>query len=338
MMNQPVLKTVQCAHPGGLHRLGYAEWGDAANPHVVVCVHGLTRNGRDFDRLAQALVAAGHRVICPDMAGRGRSDWLADPSGYALPQYVADCVTLLARADVEQVSWVGTSMGGLIGMMLAAMRGQPDLLARMVVNDIGPVVNHAGVSALVEKLAQRPDGFASFEEGLAYTRDVAAASFGPHTDEQWRLLAEHTVVQRDGRWTMHYDPRIIGVARQALDKLAPPLWTLWDQIRCPVMVLRGEESALLDAEVAEEMTRRGPCAELRTYAGVGHAPSLLPQAQIDDVVNFLGELQIERHGDELRIRPVRRRVGDVLGKFARFSPDFMAEGRGANLDVEREML
>lgn len=284
---EPVIRFVQCAHPGGLHRLAYAEWGAADNPRVVVCVHGLTRNGRDFDALAQALVGAGYRVICPDMPGRGRSDWLADPAGYALPQYVADCVTLLARLDVEQVNWVGTSMGGLIGMLLAAMPGQPNPIRRMVLNDIGPVVNADGVRALVERLAQRPAGFASFDEGLAYTREVAAASFGPHTDAQWRMLAEHTVVQRDGRWQMHYDGALIDEALKSLDKVAPPLWTLWDQIRCPVLVLRGAESTLLDQAVADEMTQRGPRARRVTLAGVGHAPSLLPDAQIAEVVGFL---------------------------------------------------
>ncbi|MDO4683488.1 MAG: alpha/beta hydrolase [Lautropia sp.] len=286
---QPVLKSVTCAHPGGLHRLAYAEWGEADNPRVVMCVHGLTRNGRDFDELARALVEDGYRVVCPDMPGRGGSDWLSDTSGYALPLYIADCVTLLARLDTEQVDWVGTSMGGLIGIMLAAMPGSRNPVARLVINDIGPVVNHEGVSRLVHQLSRRPDAFATFEEGLAYTRDVAAASFGPHTPEQWRLLAEHTVVPKDGHWVMHYDPAIITVAMQALDRLAPPLWDVWDRIRCPALVLRGAESTLLDEDVAQAMTQRGPKARLQTYEGVGHAPSLIQPGQIADVVAFLKE-------------------------------------------------
>ncbi|MDO5101333.1 MAG: alpha/beta hydrolase [Lautropia sp.] len=284
---QPVLKTVTCAHPGGLHRLAYAEWGQPDSVKVAVCVHGLSRNGRDFDALAQALVAEGYRVICPDMPGRGRSDWLADPSGYALPLYIADCITLLARLDVPQVDWIGTSMGGLIGMLLAAMPGSTNPVARLVINDIGPVVNHDGLVRLVTQLSARPASFASFEEGLAYTRDVAAASFGPHTPEQWHLLARHTVLPKGDGWAMHYDPAIITVALAALDNLAPPLWDVWDRILCPTLVLRGAESALLDAEVATAMTQRGPKARLHTYEGVGHAPALIQPEQIADVLAFL---------------------------------------------------
>lgn len=287
-MTEPVIKSVQCAHPGGLHQLAYAQWGPADSSSVVLCVHGLTRNGRDFDALAQALAAQGHRVICPDMPGRGASDWLDNPAGYALPQYLADCVTLLARLDTAQVSWVGTSMGGLIGMMLAATPARPNPVARLVLNDIGPVVNQQGVRALLAVLNDRPASFASFEEGLAYTREVAAASFGPHTPEQWQMLARHTVVQRDGQWVMHYDPRIIEVAMQAVEKIAPPLWPLWEMIQCPVLLLRGGQSSLLDADVAEDMTRRGPRARLLNWAGVGHAPSLLPPAQIEPILSFIG--------------------------------------------------
>jgi pimeloyl-ACP methyl ester carboxylesterase len=282
---QPRLESVQCLHPGGLHRMAYADWGDRDNTDVVVCVHGLSRNGRDFDTLARAL-AGTHRVVCPDIVGRGLSDHLADHRGYSFPQYVADCITLIARLDVDRICWVGTSMGGLIGMMIAAMQGNP--ISRFVINDVGPVIGREGI-ARIGKAVGTKTGFASFEEGVDYVRQ-ASASFGPHTPQQWRTLSEHIVVQRDGNWRLHYDPRIGDATRADLAKPATAdLWPLWDQIRCPTLLLRGADSDLLEADVAQAMTARGPRAKLITYPGVGHAPTLMQANQVADVVSFLNE-------------------------------------------------
>lgn len=282
---QPRLASVQCLHPGGLHRMAYAEWGDPDNPEVVVCVHGLSRNGRDFDTLARALLPT-HRVVCPDIAGRGRSDHLPDYRGYAFAQYVADCITLVARLDVERVSWVGTSMGGLIGMMIAAMPGNP--IARFVINDVGPVLSPVGLARIGRYVGMKTE-FDSFDEGMAYVIQ-AAETFGQHTPEQWRTLAEHIVLERDGRWRLHYDPRIGDAMREAMATPAPgDLWPVWDQIRCPTLVLRGAESDLLEPDVAQAMTIRGPKASLISYEGVGHAPSLIQPDQVADVVAFIKE-------------------------------------------------
>ena len=282
----PRLHSVQCLHSGGLHRMAYAEWGERDNPEVVVCVHGLSRNGRDFDTLARAL-AATHRVICPDIVGRGLSDHLPDHRGYVFPQYVADCITLFARLDVERLSWVGTSMGGLIGMMIAAMIGHP--ISRLVINDVGPVIGREGIARIGQAVGTRTE-FDSFEEGMAYVMK-AAASFGPHTPEQWRLLSEHTVLPRDGKWKLHYDPRIGDATRAALadDRVGADLWPMWDRIRIPTLVLRGAQSDLLEEPVARAMTERGPKASLITYPGVGHAPALLQPEQVADVVSFINE-------------------------------------------------
>ncbi|HYF57679.1 MAG TPA: alpha/beta hydrolase [Burkholderiaceae bacterium] len=280
---EPELKSVTCAHPGGLHRLAYWEWGDPGNPSVVVCVHGLTRSGRDFDALA-ARLASRHRVVCPDMIGRGRSDRVADPMLYAPPQYVADCVTLIARLDVPEVAWVGTSMGGLIGMALASLDGAP--ISRLLLNDVGPVLSLEGLARIRDYVGADPE-FASFEEGEAAVKRLAA-DFGPLTDAQWRLLTRHTVVQRDGRWRLHYDPRIAEPFRAAPLEV-PPLWPLWDRIACPAWVVRGETSDLLTPEVADEMTRRGPRARRVDVAGVGHAPTFIPDDQIAIVERFLDE-------------------------------------------------
>jgi pimeloyl-ACP methyl ester carboxylesterase len=279
---EPVLRHLSCAHPGGLHRLAYWEWGDERNPEVVVCVHGLTRSGRDFDVLAQRL-SARYRVLCPDMIGRGRSDRVADPMLYQVPQYVSDCVTLIARANVPSVAWVGTSMGGLIGMVLASLDGAP--ISRLLLNDVGPVLSVAGLERIRDYVGADPR-FESFEAGEATVRRLAA-DFGPLTDAQWRVLTRHTIVAREGGgWGFHYDPRIAEPFRSAPIE-APPLWPVYDRIACPTWVVRGEHSDLLSDEAATGMTRRGPRAHRVDVAGVGHAPTFIPDDQVAIVERFL---------------------------------------------------
>jgi pimeloyl-ACP methyl ester carboxylesterase len=278
---EPTLHHVTCAHPGGLHRLAYWQWGRSDNPSVVVCVHGLTRSGRDFDALAQRL-AQRHRVVCPDMIGRGRSDWMADPVLYSVPQYVADCVTLIARLDVPSVAWVGTSMGGLIGMFLAMLEGAP--VSRLLLNDVGPVMSVEGLARIRETVGRDPR-FESFEAGEAAVKALASG-FGPLTGAQWRVLTAHTVVQRDGEWRLHYDPRIADPIRM-MPTEPPVLWPLYDRITCPTWIVRGEQSDLLPAAVADEMTRRGPRAKRIDVAGVGHSPTFIPDDQIAIVERFL---------------------------------------------------
>ncbi|MFM1991510.1 MAG: hypothetical protein RJA99_4467 [Pseudomonadota bacterium] len=279
---EPALRSVTCAHPGGLHRMAYWEWGDPSNPSVVLCVHGLTRSGRDFDVLARAL-SPRHRVVCPDMIGRGASDRVADPMLYQVPQYVADCVTLVARLDVPAVAWVGTSMGGLIGMVLAACEGAP--ISRLLLNDVGPVLSVEGLTRIRDYVGADPS-FPSFEAGEAAVRTLAA-DFGPLSDAQWRVLTRHTVVPRgDGSWRLHYDPRIAEPLR-AGPVVAPELWPLYDRIGCPTWIVRGERSDLLSDAVATEMTRRGPKAVRVDVAGVGHAPTFIPDDQVAIVERFL---------------------------------------------------
>ncbi|MGE0802643.1 MAG: alpha/beta fold hydrolase [Lautropia sp.] len=264
--------------------MAYAEWGDPANRSVVVCVHGLTRSGRDFDTLARAL-APRHRVVCPDIVGRGRSDWLPDFRGYGFAQYVGDCVTLLARLNVSDVIWVGTSMGGLIGLMIAALDGAP--LRRFVINDVGPVIGARGLARIGDAVGAK-SRFASFQEGVDHIASISA-TFGPHTPEQWRELNRHIVVPADGGWGLHYDPKIADAAKADIARPAPvaDLWPLWDRVRCPTLVLRGADSDLLEAEVAAAMLRRGPPASLIEYPGVGHAPTLMQPDQVRDVVAFI---------------------------------------------------
>lgn len=270
----------------GFHRLSYTEWGDERSPHVVICVHGLARNARDFDMLARAL-RSRCRVLCPDIVGRGQSDWLACKDDYAYPQYLADMTALIARATahlpgVARIDWVGTSMGGLIGLLLAAQARHP--IRRLVLNDIGPFVPKAAIERIASYLGKAP-AFASLEEAERYIR-VVSAPFGPLTDAQWRHLTEHSVHREpDGRWVLNYDPGIaVPLARQMRDV---DLWDYWDRIDCPVLVLRGMESDVLLAHATEEMTRRGPRTKLLELAGIGHAPALMAADQIEPICEFL---------------------------------------------------
>lgn len=265
----------------GFHRLHYTEWGDPAAP-TVVCVHGLTQNARTFDALAAALAPTRH-VVCLDVAGRGRSDWLADPAGYDYAQYCADVNALFARLDVETLDFVGTSMGGVIGMMLAAMPGQP--IGRLVVNDVGPLIPKDAIARIKSYVGQpfRFDDVAGLE---AHMRK-AYAPFGDLTDAQWRKLAEDAaLVHDDGSVTQAYDPAI-AVPFRALADADVEFWPVWDAIAAPVLLLRGAESDLLHADTAAEMQRRGPLTRLVEFAGVGHAPALLSDEQIGAVVAFL---------------------------------------------------
>ena len=265
----------------GFHRVNYWDWGDPANPRVAICVHGLARNGRDFDVLAEAL-ATTHRVLAVDMPGRGDSDWLGDPADYVFPTYLTTLTALIARSGAEVVDWVGTSMGGLLGIAIAAQPGSP--IARLVVNDAGPVIEPAALARIGTYVGLDPT-FATFDEIEAYIRTVSAP-FGPLTDAQWRHLTATNVRQRgDGRWGLVYDPGIAVPFRAA--PAPADLWGLWDAIRCPTLVLRGADSDLLSTATAAAMQERGPRATVVEFAGIGHAPTLLNPGQVAPVLEFL---------------------------------------------------
>ena len=290
-MSEPRLKSVQCSSPAGLHRVAYKEWGDADNPNVLVCVHGVTRVGDDFDYLARAL-CDDYRVVCPDIVGRGRSGRLRDPAYYTVPQYVADMVTLIARvtagADSEGVAWFGTSMGGLIGMALAALEDSP--IRKFVLNDIGPVLDGAALRRIGDYIGQDVR-FPSFAAGAEFVKTVSA-SFGPHSDDEWRKLAADVLRQgQDGQWERHYDLNLAQPFREitlegaAQDEAA--LWAAWDAIRCPTLLVRGEHSDLLSRATAQQMTQRGPRPRLVEIRGVGHAPTFVHDDQIAIAREFL---------------------------------------------------
>lgn len=274
-------------------------WGDPNAAHVVLCVHGLTRQGRDFDRLAQGLLARAKRplrVVCPDVAGRGRSEWLPQASLYQVPQYASDMLALLGAlhkgAPITTLDWVGTSMGGLIGMVLA---GQPQLplptpLRRLVLNDVGPAIAWPSVQrmqAYVGRYGRYPD----LASAAAFMRELSAG-FGPVPDEIWLELSR-PMLRPDpaGGWTLHYDPAIGDPIRATTPEAAVSgenlLWTLYEQIRAEVLLIRGAQSDLLLPETAQAMTLRGPRAHLLEWPGIGHAPTLTAPEQIEAVADFV---------------------------------------------------
>lgn len=270
----------------GFHKVAYTEWGNPDDPCPVVCVHGLTRNGRDFDALAKALAAEGRRVVCPDIVGRGLSDWATNPATYTYPQYCADMNALVARLNVEQVDWVGTSMGGLIGMFMAAVPQVP--IRRMVMNDIGPFIPKAFIGRLRTYVGQ-PVRFDTLDAAEAYVRETHAA-FGDLTDEQWRHLAAHSFRQTEtGDFVFVYDPQIAGAFKTNEEPQDVDMWAAWAPVRVPVLVVRGAHSDLLSAEVVRQMRERHPQGTVEEHVVVdaGHAPALMADDQIAAVMDWV---------------------------------------------------
>lgn len=273
---------LDCLGPSGFHRLAYREWDGPAGAPTLICVHGLTRNGRDFDSLAEAL-SDRYRVICPDMPGRGASAPLADPAQYAYPLYLADLAALIARLDVEAVDWVGTSMGGILGMMMAATPGAP--IRRLVVNDIGAVVAKAGLERIASYVGRDPrfDSLDALCDAMTY--NFAGSAKVPRAT-LLRIAEGAARRTEDGRFGFAYDPHI-GDAFKAGPLQDVDLWSVWDRIAAPTLVLRGGLSDILDAATAEAMTQRGPKAKLVEVPGVGHAPWLASADEIAPIRDFL---------------------------------------------------
>ena len=300
-MSEPTLDFVQCPDANGGHRMAYWSWGDPAAAHVVFCVHGLTRQGRDFDVLAQALVASAQaanlppiRVICPDVVGRGKSDWLKDPMAYQFAQYAGDMAVLLqtlnAQRPIERLDWVGTSMGGVIGMLLAA-QGLPVPIQHLVLNDIGPVVSWSSILNMKKYVGQFGQ-FQNLQEAADAMWEISKP-FGPHTNEQWLALSNHMVRPLDGGGlTLHYDPAIGEPVRAVTQEQAQAgeatLWQVYDVIQSKTLLIHGAESELLSPAAVTEMSQRGPRVQVATVEGVGHAPTLVHDDQIDIVRTFLG--------------------------------------------------
>ncbi len=293
-MTEPTLNYVTCPDATGTHRMAWWQWGNPTASHVVVCVHGLSRQGRDFDVLAQALCerSGGRlRVVCPDVAGRGQSDWLKDPMGYQIPAYAADMLVLLGELKPGTLDWVGTSMGGLIGLVLAGQPQLPYRIRKLVLNDVGPAISWQAIQRIGEYLGA-PVRFASIEQAAEALR-LISVGFGPHTREQWLALTRPMLKPAsDGSGLMlHYDPAIAvpygTLTRESSEQGEATLWQLYDGIQAETLLLRGANSDLLSPETALAMTQRGPRAQLVELPGVGHAPTLVAADQVQAVCDFL---------------------------------------------------
>jgi pimeloyl-ACP methyl ester carboxylesterase len=280
MMRKNYVRALSMTPLGGFHRIQYTEWGNEKNPRVLICAHGLTRCGRDFDTLA-ALMSDRYRVVCPDIAGRGESDWLASPVDYNYPQYVQDMTALIARTGADEVHWVGTSMGGIIGMLLAAQANSP--ITRLLINDVGSMIPKASLERIGQYVGKSP----AFESIDAVVTAVRAVSpFGPLTDEQWRALTLPLVKQTaEGKWQFRYDPRI-GDAFRAARIVDVDLSPFWNAITCPVLVTRGADSDLLLRETYAEMCSK-PNVKGVEFFDVGHAPMFQSGDQLSVIREFL---------------------------------------------------
>ena len=271
---------VRCYDRHGFHFMRYYEWGDPHNKHVLVCVHGLTRTGRDFDYVAAHLEDA-YRVVAVDVVGRGRSDWLRDPTDYNYPVYCADLTTLIAKLGVETVDWLGTSMGGIIGMFMASLPNTP--VRKLVLNDVGCVIPKAALERIGQYVGKAPvfDDFAQLEAAVR-----AVSPFGQLTDEQWHHVAVHIAKQDEkGRWSLRYDPAISKNFHAAPLKDVD-LRPIWAGVHGPTLVIRGDQSDLLTAETMDEMRRR-PHTETLIVPNCGHAPMLMDDFQAGAIRRFL---------------------------------------------------
>jgi pimeloyl-ACP methyl ester carboxylesterase len=297
---EPTLRYVPCPDAQGSRRMAYWDWGNPAHAHVVICVHGISRQGRDFDILARALIGPDGqrcRVISVDIAGRGYSDWLNDPRMYVVPSYAADMgallATLRASGTVKTIDWVGTSMGGLIGIALAPQSGVG--LRKLILNDVGPVVQWSALQRISSYIGADPR-FESEQEGADAMWKIST-SFGPHTPEQWLALSKPMLRPvtdgSGGKFKLHYDPAIAVAVKATTPELAAQgeamLWKLYDVITCDTLLIRGAESDLISPATAQAMCSRGPKAKLVEFAGVGHAPTLIAADQVNAVTSFLFE-------------------------------------------------
>lgn len=273
---------IPAPHRDGSHTLTLYQWGREDAERTAFCVHGLTRNGRDFDRLAMAL-ADKWRVISMDVVGRGKSDWLDDPRGYNYRQYVLDAATVVRRLRLRDIDFIGTSMGGVIGMMTAASENSP--IKRLVLNDVGPLLTSDALKRIGSYLVE-PRSFGSVDEIEAHMREIYAP-FGRLPDGDWKHMAQHGHRRdKDGRYWLAYDPKIAEIALSVSDKDIE-LWETWDKIQCPVLLLRGANSDLVARETAAQMTRRGPRAKVIEIPIVGHAPALRTGEQIGAIRAWL---------------------------------------------------
>lgn len=270
----------------GFHRLYYREWGDPDNKNTVVCVHGLTRISHDFDEIAQAL-SKDYRVVCPDVVGRGNSDWFGNKEHYNITQYCADINALIAHLHVDNIHYIGTSMGGLIGMILASMSHTP--IQSLLLNDVGPFIKRSELQTMGEYVGRAPI-FATREELYDYYATIYGGSCALLSKKQIKQMARYSSFKTNGGYRLHYDPKIGDAFRKHYTYFNFELWKYWEEIECPVMVLRGSESTFLTSDITEKMMTTHEDIEVVEVPKAGHTPLMKTASEINIVQNFLSRV------------------------------------------------
>lgn len=277
-------KHMLSSHAGGEHRIVYQDWGREDNPNILICVHGLTRNSHDFDYLAEKL-SSKYRVIAPDIVGRGSSDWLPDHRLYTIEQYINDMTLLIKHLGATSVDWLGTSLGGIIGMMMAAMPQSP--IKRLILNDIGAVITQDAIALLANSLAKVPT-FKTLEELRTFLMQ-AYAHTGTHKEEDWDYMSRYDHrINEDGTYNRNYDPKLLHSMGPILNADID-LWQFWKAVVCPTLIMHGENSMILTADICQQMLATNPHASLVTLPGVGHTPSFMQPSHIEVVTKWLGQ-------------------------------------------------
>ena len=270
-------------NPHGFHRNYYVDWGTKGYTKTVFCVHGLTQNGRIFDYLAKSLADENFRVICPDIVGRGKSDWLSTGQDYNLRQYMSDITVLMAKTGVKQLHWIGTSMGGILGILLASMPRSP--ITRLIINDVSPIIRPRQLRKL-KKVIGVYKSFPGLKQGELYLRGVYRST-DRLSAEQWRHIVKHSFIKdEDGYYRLTYDPGILDFAKKFYF-FGLNLWREWKRINCPVLILRGKKSEILPKKIANAMLKSSLKADLVEFDGIGHAPSLTSKEQIKIIIDWL---------------------------------------------------
>jgi pimeloyl-ACP methyl ester carboxylesterase len=272
----------------GFHRIHYLEWGTppkGTRKETLVCVHGITRNAHDFDYFAEHMCDK-YRVICPDVVGRGESDHLPDHQGYDYLQYNADMNALLARLNETQVDWLGSSMGGIIGMVLASVAQSP--IRRLIINDIGPEISREPLTRIGDYIGKSGE-FDTPEDVEKYFREIYS-EFGPMSDDDWKHMVHFSTRRtKTGKYRLKMDPSVGDAFRDSISLFDVDLWETWEKITCPVLILRGKNSSFLSEEIAHKMLTCGPEATLVEFDDVGHTPTLRNEEQVAVIRNWMAE-------------------------------------------------
>lgn len=270
----------------GFHRNYYRQWGDPDNDNIIICVHGVTRLSRDFDTLAEAL-SSEYRVICPDIVGRGYSDWFGNQQNYNFLQYCADMNALIAHINADKVHWIGTSMGGLIGMILSAMSQTP--IQSLILNDVGPDLKRIELQRLGKYIGKAPT-FNNQKELFDYYKETYQA-YGRLPAKQWKNMALYSSFEEDYGYRIHYDPKIGDAFRKSYSFYNFDLWRYWDEIDCPSLLIRGELSTFFTEKTAEKMCIRGEDVQFQRVKNIGHAPLLNSKSEINFIRKFYASIE-----------------------------------------------